>query len=582
MVVRYGLGMGATSMSKVLKGLLALAALLAAMPATAALQFGSEADRCFADGTRADTPGAMAGAAGRWTCGETTHSIAPERVFVRFDVARGAPAPHFLETRRAAVKGVDILTIDGDGKTKAAHFEPDALTPSRRGGYIRAPVPETGLPPRQVIVAFDRPTHRMMLEQAQLAPADAHESIPARRLLLVLAGLCGMLLMPLMFNAAFYRVLREPFVLWHSGLAISLLLTILVSSGLAFYIGEVPVMTLNWANTFIFGLTIGAAGMFAATFIEEDRLHPWLRRALPLVSAWAVLASSLHAWFPFVWRPLQSALYYWAYIPVLLVFLTALVDALRRGSRAARFQAIGWAPMIGVGLIRLASGLLPSMENDDAMMLFYVGCVIEMLATTLGVADRFMVIRNERDRAQTEALLLERLSARDPLTGMLNRRALHDRFAMLRAQGFTTLAVLDLDHFKHVNDTHGHEVGDRVLKSVARVLEQDGDTLSFRLGGEEFLMLLRGRDAAQRAENRRQALSGRIAEDVEGLNTLVTASMGLVEVPASAMPNAGLNELYTRADRLLYEAKQAGRNRTLSERLKTFVPRRTERRKAAA
>jgi diguanylate cyclase (GGDEF)-like protein len=275
-------------------------------------------------------------------------------------------------------------------------------------------------------------------------------------------------------------------------------------------------------------------------------------------------------------------MYYWAYIPVLLVFLAATVDALRRGSRAARYQAIGWAPMICVGLIRLVSGLLPSMENADAMMLFYAGCVVEMLATTLGVADRFMAIKNERDRAQTEAQLLERLSERDPLTGMLNRRALQDRFAMLRAQGFTTLAVLDLDHFKRVNDTHGHAVGDRVLKAVAQVLKADDDTLAFRMGGEEFLLLLRGRDAAQRAEKRRQALSARIAEDVAGLDTVVTASMGLVEVPPSAMPNAGLNDLYTRADQLLYEAKQAGRNRALSERLKTFVPRRTERRKAAA
>ena len=94
--------------------------------------------------------------------------------------------------------------------------------------------------------------------------------------------------------------------------------------------------------------------------------------------------------------------------------------------------------------------------------------------------------------------------------------------------------------------------------------------------------MLRGRDAAHRAENRRRALSARIAEDVDGLDALVTASMGLLEVPASAMPNAGLIELYDRADQLLYEAKQTGRNRTMSERLKVFVPRRVERRKAAA
>jgi diguanylate cyclase (GGDEF)-like protein len=574
--------MPANSVSIWLKGLLALVALLAAMPAAAALQFGAPADRCFADGTRADTLASVAGDAGRWVCGEASHSIAAERVFVRFDLAPGAAVPRFLETRRAALTELDLMVIDAAERTVTAHFAPSELLPSRRGGFIRAPLPTAEAPVRQVIAAFDRPTHRMLLEQARLAPATAHDSLPARRLLLVLAGLCGLLLMPIMFNAAFYRILRESFVVWHSALAVSLLLTILVSSGLSFYVGNVPVMTMSALNTLLFGLSVGAAGMFARSFIEDGKLHPWLRRALPVAGGWAVLASSLHAAFPFVLRPVQSALYYWAYVPVLILYVWVLADALRRGSRAARYQAVGWAPMLGVGVIRLVSGLLPAVANQDAMMLFYAGCVVEVLATTLGVADRFMAIKDQRDRARTEAHLLERLSERDPLTGMLNRRALEDRFAMLRAEGFTTLGVIDLDHFKHVNDTHGHAVGDRVLKAVAQVLQQDADTLAFRMGGEEFLMLLRGRDAVRRAENRRQALSARIAEQVDGLDGLVTASMGLIEVPASAMPNASLQELYTRADQLLYEAKQAGRNRTLSERLKTFVPRRTERRKAAA
>ena len=63
----------------------------------------------------------------------------------------------------------------------------------------------------------------MALEQAQLVPADAHDRMAGRRILLVLAALCGMLLLPLMFNIAFYRILRETFVLWHSALAVSLL-----------------------------------------------------------------------------------------------------------------------------------------------------------------------------------------------------------------------------------------------------------------------------------------------------------------------------------------------------------------------
>ena len=101
------------------------------------------------------------------------------------------------------------------------------------------------------------------------------------------------------------------------------------------------------------------------------------------------------------------------------------------------------------------------------------------------------------------------------------------------------------------------------------------------MGGEEFLLLLRGRNAKLRAERHRVAISGRIADDVDGLDRPITASMGLIEVPASVMPNASFSELYDLADRLLYQAKQAGRNRTISERLKVFVPRQIDRRKAA-
>ena len=81
----------------------------------------------------------------------------------------------------------------------------------------------------------------------------------------------------------------------------------------------------------------------------------------------------------------------------------------------------------------------------------------------------------------------------------------------------------------------------------------------------------------------RDANPAHVARQVVGLDRPQTASMGVIEVPPDAVPRATFAELYSRADRLLYEAKQAGRNRTLSERLKAFIPRRNEgRRKKAA
>lgn len=557
-----------------LRSLMAIG-LMAGTPAAAA-------DLCHADAALDESIDKVADLPERWTCGPARQSLHAERALMRFEVDPGARTPRFLETRRAALKNIHIRVTSRDGRTASASYAPDQLEQSRRGGYFRVPLPETGTPPISVIAAIDLPTHAMILEQAHLAPADAHESPAAWRLLLLLAALCGMLLMPLMFNAAFYRILRERFVLWHSALAVTLLLTIVVNSGLAYHLLDIPVMALSSLSTLMFGLSVAAAGMFSHSFIEPGKIAPRLRAALPYAAAWAALASILHAAVPFALRSWQSGLYYVAFVPVLIVYLAVLVTALRNGSRAARFQAVGWTPLVIVCLIRLVSGLVPSIPSTDALMLFYLGCVVEVLATTLGVADRFMVIKDQRDTARTEAQVLERLSERDALTGLMNRRVIEDRFEALRAAGFTTLAVLDLDHFKFVNDQHGHGVGDEVLRSVASALEPDEHTLAFRLGGEEFLVLLRGRDAMRRAESRRRAITAHVARDVVGLERPQTASMGLIEVPPDAVPNASFAELYTRADRLLYEAKQAGRNRTLSERLKAFVPRRREQRRQAA
>lgn len=558
---------------------LLLAFMLAAgTPATA-----RAGDVCHAGGTLGETIDRVAADPARWTCGPVRQSLADERALIRFTVEPRTQWPRYFEARRAALQAIHILVIARNGEIRSVSYSSAELQQSRLGGYFRVPLPETGAPPREVIAAIDLPTHAMTLEQAHLADADAHHGVEDHRLLLLLAALCGMLLMPLMFNAAFYRILREPLVLWHSALAVTLLLTIVTNSGLAFdALDALPVMAISSLSTLVFGLSVGAAGMFSCTFIEPGKLDPRLRRALPVAAFWAALVGILHATVPFALRPWQSTLYYLAFLPVLIVYVAALVDALRRGSRAARFQVVGWTPLVVVCMIRLVSGLAPSIPNNDAMVLFYFGCVIEVLATTLGVADRFMIIKDQRDIARTEARLLERLSERDALTGLMNRRVLVDRFGRLRAEGFTTLAVLDLDHFKRINDLHGHATGDEVLRVVADTLEPDENTLAFRLGGEEFLLLLRGRDAVQRAEARRQAITLRVAKEVAGLNAPQTASMGLIEAPTEALPSAGFAELYARADRLLYEAKQSGRNRTLSERLKVFVPRRRERRKQAA
>lgn len=496
-----------------------------------------------------------------WACGDPTYSLEGERALLRFEISPGDTLPQYLFSRRSALAAVHLWAIDRDGAVRQTSLAAGELRSALYGGYFKAPLPSVTRHTRQVVVAFDLPSHKMTLEKAYLGPSDLPIGPDLLKSLLLLTILAGILFTPLVFNAAFYRILHEPFVLWHSLLTTSLLSTIVVSSGLAIVLFDPPAMTLSWMTTAIFGLTVASGAMFTHSFIEPGLMHPVLRRALLYCAAWALMLSMSHAAFPFVGRSVQSTVYTAAFAPVIVVFLLSLCDALRRGSRAAKFQAIGYMPIVLAGLVRLVTGVVPGFDSNDAMMLFYAGCVFEVWFTTLGVADRFMSIRRQRDHARIEADMLERLAERDALTGLLNRRAIEQNFEKFRAEGHHTLAVLDLDHFKSINDAHGHVVGDAVLKAVGRALEGDRYVQAFRLGGEEFVLLVRGEDAQARAERRRQAISVIVANEIPGLGNPVTASMGMVRAePSNDLAFTGL---YDQADKLLYNAKQAGRNRTV-------------------
>ncbi|MFJ4387334.1 diguanylate cyclase [Pseudomonas sp. NPDC089408] len=156
---------------------------------------------------------------------------------------------------------------------------------------------------------------------------------------------------------------------------------------------------------------------------------------------------------------------------------------------------------------------------------------------------------------------LNRDAQTDPLTGLGNRRSLELNLSLLEAEGRAFSAiVLDIDHFKRVNDNHGHEVGDQVLRRLAELMRRccrEGDLLC-RTGGEEFLMLLPGASlevAAVVAERLRVTVQDTPVEPVGA----VTVSLGVARWDGEAGSEPG--EILSEADRALYRAKQAGRNR---------------------
>jgi len=165
---------------------------------------------------------------------------------------------------------------------------------------------------------------------------------------------------------------------------------------------------------------------------------------------------------------------------------------------------------------------------------------------------------------------LEQLAQTDPLTQLLNRRALTERITAemeraLRYDSTLALLMIDLDHFKKVNDTYGHLVGDDVLRDVGQLLSDTirGSDIVARYGGEEFLVLLpeTDDDGAEKFANRiREAVEEHLfARESLAEPLRLTASIGVAVYPAARIES--VEDLFARADAALYRAKADGRNR---------------------
>ena len=171
------------------------------------------------------------------------------------------------------------------------------------------------------------------------------------------------------------------------------------------------------------------------------------------------------------------------------------------------------------------------------------------------------------DQVQQQRRELRERSIHDALTGLYNRHYLAEVSTLLFAQADRQqrpLAVMmvDLDHFKKINDTYGHDVGDKVLAGVGQLLARDcrqGDVAA-RFGGEEFVILLPDCNLAAAQQRAERLLSD--LRDLRPANIPVTASIG-VSVQGSSQV-MGFDQLFKMADEAVYEAKQSGRNKVIS------------------
>ena len=219
--------------------------------------------------------------------------------------------------------------------------------------------------------------------------------------------------------------------------------------------------------------------------------------------------------------------------------------------------AITWGSPIALAGTRIlsATGVIPwSFWIDNCTL---ISMALEVLLSSVAIAYRIHLLSRERDQAQARESAALYLAEIDPLTGLLNRRAFLSR--AIGRVGEQTLLLADIDHFKNVNDTIGHDGGDEVLRVFARALRAalPGDALVSRFGGEEFAIVVDA-DAQLAAAD----ILDRLRTERMPFDLRVTASIGTCTGPLER--ESDWKALYRCADRALFDAKASGRDRTRS------------------
>ena len=339
-----------------------------------------------------------------------------------------------------------------------------------------------------------------------------------------------------------------------------------------------------------------------------DRAVLWLMPAgqdpfdaVMRLHGFAVVTSALFHWFfitgllsertaPMHHRPaVQLALAGWAAlllaIPLLpgatlsivcmsvaLVAIGAIVREVRRALRQRHplgrviAVAFGALALSTVAFMAMYLGMIP--WHQGPLHLLALGAWFESILLSMAVGAQVKALRGEQQQLTARTRELSLLSQLDALTGLGNRRAYDavvpaeiDR--CLRRGRTASLLVVDIDHFKRVNDTYGHVFGDSVIRTLGTTIANcvRSSDFAFRYGGEEFVVLLPGLDAAMACEVAERIMSefsqcGPTAPD--GSRPQCTVSIGLAQLRADDQAHL----LFERADAAMYRAKQNGRART--------------------
>lgn len=338
-------------------------------------------------------------------------------------------------------------------------------------------------------------------------------------------------------------------------------------------------------------LALIAMLQFARTFLGQARRFPRGNRvSLAFIGFFALLGLA-SIWLPYsISTPIASR----AVLLGVLWIVIATVVVLRRGYTPAKLFLLAWATfLLGTAIFTLlAFGLLPKTFYTEYGV--QIGSALEMLLLSVALGYRYAALRNENERIVSQAKTelerqveqrtgelqhalaqletaharLREFSRHDGLTNLYNRTHFHEAFEQLLAQARdrqhpVSLLMIDLDHFKRINDRYGHMAGDECLRWVSRIMAETlrpYGALLARFGGEEFIAALPGLDleaAREVAEQVRRQLRARPCRSGDDIIPL-SASIGVHTADTDA--RSGIEPAMQVADQALYAAKAHGRD----------------------
>ncbi|WP_243846627.1 sensor domain-containing diguanylate cyclase [Sphingomonas japonica] len=400
----------------------------------------------------------------------------------------------------------------------------------------------------------DTPNLRGVVLGARIGSAAASEraNLTMAAIYACFVGLCLALLI---YNLAMWGALRHRFLLAYCTMVAALLVYAVSSSAaLSWMLPDIPNTMRLRINYMTLSLAAIAALFFARSFFEARIFNRRLQTLVTAVSA-LVLAGGIGMLVtPDATIGAADRFYSIAFLSVPLAVIPILWRAWRERSSYLWLFGLAWAAPIAMAVARALHniGVLPwNFWLDNSTIL---AMAVEAMLSSLAIAYRIRLISRERDHAVEQELRTRLLAETDPLTGLLNRRALLSR-AIGRA-GEQVLLLVDIDHFKRVNEVVGHDGGDEVLQAFANQLAAavPASGLVARIGGEEFAIVTHLVDAPE---------PDRLLERLRGatmpFDLSVTASIGACVGPLAS--DIDWKQLYRCADRALFEAKAGGRNR---------------------